>query len=534
LRITAVVFAYLAYATLAHAQGHAESLFREGNSLFRSGIYETALIRYREAANAGLNSPTLYYNTGVTAYKVGQFEVAEAAFRRAQQDASFAALASYNLGLTYRKLGRPLEAEQSFLLAASSSSDRGLASLATRAAESVAIPFERIDRGERPSRFRHPASRPQVEAAGRLRLLMSARLGQDDNVYRSPSSPYVDFGAPGQPVVTPVVQAASFVPIDVLAEYTMQNEPRDTLFRFSYRLDGDFYESEFSNANRISQRFEIGADVADTDETGRRRRLLRSSFYIVGRDETNFDPDNGIDRDFNGVDISRRLAYKGAGIELNFEHALRRWSYGVDARFEGRQYDDVAPLPGYDHDLSFLRLGTAYSLTRKVTLEAGLLRYRRSYDERLARNLDGDFLTTNAILEYDYSGLELGISYAISPAIEVAADYLFLDRKDGFEGYFDSIQDRLLLSARYRLNDRVRLSASLRARALYYPNAFAFHDNADEFLDTIDRGAELRAEFRITPEISIWAQLMTDKVKSTDPRLAYERSRTMLGLLWRY
>jgi len=534
LRTLVFVLAYLAYTALGYAHGNAEALFREGNTLFRLGIYETALRRYRESANAGLDSPTLYYNTGVAAYKVGQYEDAEAAFRRAQQDASFAALASYNIGLTYRKLGRPLEAQQSFRLAATSSTDRGLTNLAMRAAESVAVPVEQIDSNERPNRFRHPASRPQVEAPGGLRLLVSARLGQDDNVYRSPSRPYIDYATPGQPLVTPVVQSASFMPIDVLAEYTIQNEPRDTLFRYAYRLDGDFYESEFSNANRVSQRLEIGAEIADTDDMRQRRRLLQSSFYLTERDETNFDPDTGIDRDVDGVDISDRTSYRGAGVEINFEHAVRRWSYGVDARFEGRHYDDVALLPDYDHDLSFLRLTGRYALMRNVTLEAGLLRYRRSYDERLARNLDGDLLSTNAILQYDYSGLELGINYAISPAIDVAAEYLFLDRKDGFEGYFDSIQDRLLLSFRYRLSDRIRLSASLRARAFYYSDAFAFHDNADEFLDTIDRGANIRGEFQLTPQISVWAQIMADKVKSTDPRLAYERSRTMFGMLWRY
>ena len=63
LRTLLIVLAYPACAASAYAQGNAESLFRDGNTLFRSGIYETALIRYREAATAGLASPTLYYNT---------------------------------------------------------------------------------------------------------------------------------------------------------------------------------------------------------------------------------------------------------------------------------------------------------------------------------------------------------------------------------------------------------------------------------------------------------------------------------------
>ena len=324
------------------------------------------------------------------------------------------------------------------------------------------------------------------------------------------------------------------MPVDVLAEYTMHNEPRDTLFKFAYRLDGDFYESKYANANRVSQQLEIGADIADEDDLGRQRRVLQSSFYLKVHDATNYDPDTGLDREVDGVGIPDRLAYRGAGVHVNFEHSLRRWSYGATARLEGRQYGAAAELPDYDHDLSFLKVGATYSLTRKATLGADLLRFRRAYGERLARNIDGDLLATNAVLAYDYSGIELGVNYDLSPALEIAAEYLFLERTDDFEGYFDSLQDRLLASVRYRLSDRISLRARLRARAFYYPNAFAFNDNTNEFLDTIDRGAEVRAEFQLTPDISIWAEIAADRVKSTDPRIAYERSRTMLGMLWRY
>ncbi|HEY9182315.1 MAG TPA: hypothetical protein VIQ99_03885, partial [Gammaproteobacteria bacterium] len=56
----------------------ASALFAEGNSLARSGVYRTALLRYREAAAAGLDSPLLHYNVGVVYYKLGEFADAAA------------------------------------------------------------------------------------------------------------------------------------------------------------------------------------------------------------------------------------------------------------------------------------------------------------------------------------------------------------------------------------------------------------------------------------------------------------------------
>ena len=46
----------------------------EGNALVRSGVYRTALLRYREAAAAGLDTPLLHYNLGVVHYELGDFD----------------------------------------------------------------------------------------------------------------------------------------------------------------------------------------------------------------------------------------------------------------------------------------------------------------------------------------------------------------------------------------------------------------------------------------------------------------------------
>ena len=43
----------------------AEQYFADGNRLFRDDLYWAALLRYRQAADAGLSSPLLHYNMGV-------------------------------------------------------------------------------------------------------------------------------------------------------------------------------------------------------------------------------------------------------------------------------------------------------------------------------------------------------------------------------------------------------------------------------------------------------------------------------------
>ena len=59
-----LVFAGYFSGNEAAAQTAAERM-AEGNSLVRSGVYRTALLRYREAAAAGLDTPLLHYNLGV-------------------------------------------------------------------------------------------------------------------------------------------------------------------------------------------------------------------------------------------------------------------------------------------------------------------------------------------------------------------------------------------------------------------------------------------------------------------------------------
>ena len=135
--LPATVLLLMAAAASAAEPADGDSLMREGNSLFRSGLYRAALLRYREASVNGSSSPLLDYNLGVTQYRLGEYAEAEVALERASRDAQLRALATYNLGLTRRAAGDTADAQRWFDAAAAAADDGDLRRLARRAAESV-------------------------------------------------------------------------------------------------------------------------------------------------------------------------------------------------------------------------------------------------------------------------------------------------------------------------------------------------------------------------------------------------------------
>jgi len=516
----------------AAAQTDGPALMREGNSLVRQGLYRAALLRYREAAASGVDSPLLHYNLGVVYYRLERYAEAEQELARAAEDSRLASLATYNRGLAQLALGDEVAAETSFLAVADSPAKRELRRLAERAAERAA--GSAAAAGPAPAPERRRATRRDDAAPNDLRLFAFARLAQDDNVYRAPADPYVDQSDPAQPLVTPVVYSASYVPVDVVVEYLLPNEAEDTNFIFAYRMNGDFYDKEFSNATTVWQELSIGADIELGEQTrARRQRTLESKFFVRSREETNFDPDDGLDRAVNGEGIADRFRYRSAGIDVDYAHTLGDWEWGFDLDFERRQYATVALLTNFDHEYYSTRLWAEHELNRATSISFGLRQFRRAYDERRARDLTGVLLSTNPALEYDYSGLQIGVRRRVGDAFELRFDYLRLERVDGFVGYYDYTQDVVRLGARYRPSSRLEAGAAVSSHVYDFPNAFAFNlaSAGERELDT--GAAELELEYSFNRRISLWASLEMFLSRSSDPRYAYDRSVSMLGVKWR-
>jgi hypothetical protein len=359
-------------------------------------------------------------------------------------------------------------------------------------------------------------------------------MGQDDNIYRTPAEPYVDLSDPTQPLVTPVVQSASYVPVDVLARYRLHAEASDTDFQFSYELDGDFYDAEFSNATRVSQRAGIGGDVS-LGEHGKRRRSVSSELFFEDHRESNFDPDSGIDRsDANGLSIADRFSYQGPGLQTAFAHRLGAWQWDLHLQAQHLDYEHTEPpVASYDHDYFFAGVSVDYDFNAKMTLSFGLRRYERDYYELPARDLNGNMLSTNPETEYDYTAAQIGMRRRITDKIDVSLDYMRLERVDQFVGYYDYTQDIVRLRAVFWPSPRVTLSLGALGRTYDYPNAFAFNEPTAGPRELDETAGELHAEFSINRHVSLWAEAYLTDVTSTDARAAYSRTQTTIGASWR-
>jgi hypothetical protein len=103
--------------------------FRAGVEAFEAGDLDAAKQRFQRAVDAGLRSPSLFYNLGVVCYQLGDYVAAESAFR-SLLDGSNGALARYNLGLVALAREAPVEARRWFEQASAESSPDKIRTLA--------------------------------------------------------------------------------------------------------------------------------------------------------------------------------------------------------------------------------------------------------------------------------------------------------------------------------------------------------------------------------------------------------------------
>jgi tetratricopeptide (TPR) repeat protein len=530
-----IVLAIAACLGREAAAQSASELLAEGNQLVRSGVYRTALLRYREAAAAGLDSGLLHYNLGVVHYELGDFAASADEFGRAAADPALAALASYNRGLALRAGGNAAAAGEAFRAAADAADDRDLRRLAEDAAELPVASPPPETAGRQVER-----ALEQTARIGRLELAAAARLATDDNVYRSPSDPYVDLSDPTQPLVTPIVHSATFVPAELHALYALYNASADTQFLFRYDMGGAFYDAEFSNATEVDQTLSMGADIV-LGERDRRRRSVDTAFFVGTHSETNFDPDDGLARDIvtivNGQpvteDLSERFTYNASGVRGHFVHTLGRVTWGFDLRFERDDYEPTDAVANFDHDFFYTGVNIDYDFSDVMTLSAELRKYRTVYDERPARDLTGALLDTNPAQEYNHIGVQLGLVRQLGRAVELEVDYLRLDRTDEFLGYYDYTQDVLRARFAFHPTPRFDIALAALARSYDYPNAFAYHVAAGGARELEEAGVTLEAEYRFTAHLALSAGLESLDVTSTDARAEYLRTQAMLGVEWR-
>ena len=504
-----------------------DTLFEDGNRLFRDDLYWAALLRYRQADEAGLATPLLHYNAGIAHYRAEQHSRARESLQKAAREPRLRAISHYNLGLNSYAAADLDDALYWLRKARDQRSNHEISELARVA----------IARLRRESRETSPVTVAAESKAADRKLFdldLSGRIsfGNDSNVFRAPSESYVDLSDPNAPAVDPLVQSGSFIPYDFMARYTV-NSLEDESFFGAYRLSGRYYQDELlSNGDEYRHELSFGSEYHRREKS--RERKVFSEFSVVQHYETYYDPDDGTERVVGGENISERMSYLRYGPEIWFRQSFDKFTFGGHLKGQLWNYEDVLAVPEYDHEYLSLGLTTQYKFTRTSLLRLTADAYTRRFGDRPGFELDGQQLLGNEPIEYVY--LEAGVTarQRIGRSFWFGVDYLRTQREDKYLGYNNYNRDMYSVELNWQPSRKLSLDASAYYRVYGFENAFAFHNPiaGRKTLETIN--GSLFATYKLAWDLTLILQYSFRDVDSNDTRIAYDRSQYVLGVRWDY
>jgi len=505
----------------------ARAMFADGNRLFRDDLYWAALLRYRQAEEAGMDTPLLHYNAGVAHYRAQQHIRARESLIKAAREPRLRAMSHYNLGLNSYAANDIDDALHWLRKARDQQNNEKISELARIA----------IARLLSESRKSDPVVIVQEAKKAERKLVdidLSGRIsfGNDSNVFRTPSQSYVDLADPNTPTVDPVVQSGSFVPYDFLAKVSINSLENESFFG-AYRLGGRFYQDTLlSNGDEYHHELSFGSEYHRRDK-GRERKIF-SAFAVAQHSNTYFDPDDGAERVAGGQNIADRMSYYRYGPEIWFRQSFKKFSFG--GRFKGQlwNYNDVIAVPEYDHEYLALGLNAQYRFTRTSLLRITADAYTRRFGDRPAFELDGRQLLGNPTIEYEY--IEFGVTtrQRVGRGFWFGFDYARTERQDKYLGYNNYIRDTYNVEFNWQLGKKFRLEASAYYRVYDFENAFAFHNPVagPKTLETVN--GSLFATYKLAWDLTLILQYDYRDVASNDTRIAYDRAQYLFGIRWNY
>ena len=505
----------------------AEQFFDDGNRLYRDDLYWAALLRYRQATEAGMDTPLLHYNAGIAHYKAGQHIRARESLLKALDSPNLRIPAQYNLGLNAYAAGDLDEALRWFRLARDQQQK-------PRIADYASIAIARINKSRReidPVVVREAEER-RIRELTRFSFRGRVGFGSDSNAFRSPSEPYIDFADPALPLVTPEAKEGAFMPLSLSAKYQI-NALRNEGFYGAYRLAGRYYQDkELENGNEYIHELSFGSEYDRIDEEANRRRELYSAFRIAQHDEVYYDPDDGGSRIVNGVPIDDRMNYLRYGPEVLFRQSHERLSLGFRLKGQLWNYEDVEQVPEYDHEFFLVGATAQYRFTRTSLLRLVAETYSRRYGERPSFDLDGNQIIGAPPARYDYLDLGVVARQRILDGLWFGVEYRRTDREDRYLGYNDYTRDSYGAEIHWSVGRRFDLEASGWYRLYNYPRAFAFHNPVAGRKTLESADLSVVATFRMTQSLSLVLEGSFRERVSNDTRIAYERTQYLLGVRW--
>ncbi len=508
-------------------------LFEEGNRLYRDELYWAALLRYRQAAEAGLSTPLLHYNTGVAHYRARQYDRAREALLESLDSPELRVAAQHNLGLTEYAAGNNTEALRWFRLVRDQQQNPELSAYATeaiariRTQELAGVEEVVVD----------AATRDPDEPVAQFELQALAGFGTDSNVYRTPGQPYTDYSQPDAPTVDPVTWSGAYIPFEVGMRYRIDAYENESFFA-AYRLGGVYYQDvALNNADEYAHELSVGSEHRTYDKERERGREVYSAFSVAQHDEFYFDADYGTyyqitDEDGEVDELQKRMDYLRYGPEINYRQRWSELTIGLGFKGQLWNYENEEVVPEYDHEYLVLSGFAQYQFFESSLVRLGIQGSLRNFGDRPAYDLNGDVLLANPDLEYEYLDVEFTARQRITSRMWFGLEYLYSERTDKFVGYNDYIRDQYGANFRWHIGYRFDLDLSGAYMLYDFPRAFAF-DNPDQARKSLER-VDFRAEgtFRVTEHLFVVGAVNYVDSQSNDIRVDYDRAQYSIGVRW--
>ena len=512
------------YAPTAAAMT-AEQYFADANRLFRDDLYWAALLRFRQAADAGMDTPLLHYNTGVAHYRAGQHIRARDSLMKALGSAELRVVTHYNLGLNAFALGEHEEALRWFRLARDQQESEKISRYAV-------VAISRVRDAQVPDELEQRVVKRKQEQARKftnLTLYAKVGFGTDDNIFRTPDQDYIDFSDPNLPLITPEVQSGAFIPVTFGAKYKI-NSYRFEGFFGAYRMNGRYFQDKaLDNGNEFAHEFSFGSEFRRRD--GNKKREVYSAFTIAQNDEVYFDPDNGAGRALNGESVEDRMNYVRYGPELSYRRTRNRFTYGFDVVGQLWNYEQTNATE-WDHEYFRFDLNTQYKFTSTSLLRINAAKYSRRFGDRLSYDLDGVQRLGNPNIRYDYLQAKLTARQRITDNMWFGVSYELTERTDRHESYNDYTRDSYGFEFHWAIGDRFDFDVKSYYRIYNYPNAYAFHNPIAGPRTQESARGRVKMEYRATSSISLFLEGNYRGTASSDTRIAYDRNWYLLGVRW--
>lgn len=383
------------------------------------------------------------------------------------------------------------------------------------------------------------AATPTLQSDETVEYRWSAKtgLGYDSNAYRAPNSSYVDFAAlptGSNPTVVPEKQSGYFVPYAISVEAKSFRDDNNTLIG-SGDLNGSAYiGSGLTNANQIN--IELSGGLAHKLQHDKNEKNTIYIGGIIGKHNRVYvDRDSGQGQTLTaGEDASNRYNYIKLGVEAEYKHRSDNFDYGFNALLSTNNYDSiVGTSTEEDHTYFVLGADASTPIADQTRLKFSLAHKARNFSKRRSRDAQGTLLTTNPLLRYTYNSAGITVRSRLSDQWLVYGDFDYRRRVDGIVGYNSYNQSRVGVRLLYE-QGKLKTRLALHHRERDYPNGFAFDDPIGGAKTYRGNVLKLKAEWELTKDTGLWAELAYDAQTATDLRYDYVRTLVMAGMSWTY